>query len=71
MSIFVPPIAVITVEWQNFSQMYIAFFALIDVYQNQIYHWNPETKLNQKKIKILNFKICPFLPFWPDIEDKS
>ena len=42
----------------TFFQKFIShffFFAFIDVYQNQIYHWNPETKLNQSFfLKILN-----------------
>ena len=49
------------------SNTYIAFFAFIDaVYQNQIHHWNPETK--QLEICILfrkfNFKIGQFMTFF-------
>ena len=37
------------------SKTYIALFAFICVYQSQIHHWNPETKLNQKNVFYLKF----------------
>ena len=62
MSIFAPPMTVITVEWHYVKTLY-RIFAFIYVYQSQIHHWNPETKLNQKMFFIQNFE-CQNLSFF-------
>ena len=54
---------ILIVEWHYVKTLY-RIFAFIHVYQIQIHHWNPETKLNQKNVFYSKFSMSKFDLFY-------